>query len=417
MQAEPKPVLVPGDTAHRLPDAVQPRVCLSTIGVFHTFDMARQLERAGALASLHTGYPRFKLRDCGLPQRKIRTFPWLHGPYMAGWVPAAARRSWEGWDRAAFDHFVASTLPDGDVYCALSGSGLHSGRAAQRRGMRVVCDRGSSHIRFQDRLLREEYARWDLPYPGIPSSVIDCEEAEYEQADAILVPSRFALRSFVEEGVPAGKLRLAPYGVDLARFSPLGAPRKDAFDLLFVGGLSIRKGARYLIDAYVALTAQSKSLTIAGVVSSEVRERLYRLAAGDSRVRILGHVPQHRLPELMSRAHALVLPSVEDGFGLVMAQAMACGCPVVASRHTGAEDLFTDGVEGRIVEPSDAAALKDALEKLADDPLLRERLSQASRLRVGALGGWERYGATILEVFRSLANGVDAVGLPAGAIV
>ncbi len=68
-------------------------------------------------------------------------------------------------------------------------------------------------------------------------------------------------------------------------------------------------------------------------------------------------MPQGEVAELMSRSHVLVLPSVEEGMALVMAQAMACGCPVIATEATGAEDLFTDGVEGFIVPDRDAAAL------------------------------------------------------------
>ena len=63
-------------------------MALSTPGTFHTFHLARQLERVGMLAGIHTGYPRFKLGVTGLPKNKIHSFPWLKGPYMAGWVPA-----------------------------------------------------------------------------------------------------------------------------------------------------------------------------------------------------------------------------------------------------------------------------------------------------------------------------------------
>ena len=74
-----------------------------------------------------------------------------------------------------------------------------------------------------------------------------------------------------------------------------------------------------------------------------------------------------RLSWYISQADALVLPSVEDGFGLVQAQAMACGVPVIATTNTGAEDLFTDGVEGFIVPIRDVAALRERIEILMDD--------------------------------------------------
>lgn len=393
----------------RAPRTAALRVALSTIGTFHTFDMARQLEDAGVLATVYTGYPRFKLGDRGIPQHKIRCFPWLQGPYMAGFIPGFLRREWEHWSAASFGTYVAADLPDCDIFCGLSGSALRAGRLAQRRGARYVCDRGSAHIRFQDAILREEHDRWGLTYGGIDARAIDREEAEYDQADAILTPSRFAQRTFIELGIPAAKLRLAPYGVDLARFAPAGLPRAEGFDCLFVGALSVRKGAGYLLRAFEALVHPRKSLTVAGSVSLEVRPMLQRFADRSAGLlHILGHVPYDKLRAVMSRAHVLVLPSIEDGFGLVQAQAMACGCPVVASTHTGAEDLFTDGVEGLIVPARDSAALASALQRLADDPSRREGMAQAALRRVRALGGWEGYGQIVLRHFRELAAGAPA---------
>ena len=381
------------------------RVVLSAIGTFHTFDMARQLEAAGALGCVFTGYPRFKLRSSGVPQDKIRSFPWLHGPYMAGWIPNRLKFDWEYWDRRFFDSYVAAALPaQCDLFCGLSGSAISTGLAAKRRGLPYVCDRGSSHIRFQDTILRQEHERWRMPYPGIDPRIVAREEREYELADVILVPSQFALRTFVDSGVPREKLRLAPYGVDTARFSPVAKPAEDAFDILFVGGLSLRKGVRYLFDGFEKLTHPRKTLTVAGTVAPEIASLVRDFAARSGKLRLLGHVPQAELKSVMSRAHVLALPSVEEGFGLVQAQAMACGCPVIASSNTGAADLFRDGIEGFIVAPQDADGLCAALQKLADDPSLRARLSAAALQRVAWLGGWNRYGQVVLDVFRSLTG-------------
>jgi glycosyltransferase involved in cell wall biosynthesis len=94
----------------------------------------------------------------------------------------------------------------------------------------------------------------------------------------------------------------------------------------------------------------------------------------------------------MDRSHALVLPSVEEGLALVMAQAMACGCPVIATVATGAEDLFTDGVEGFIVPDRDVTALAARMQQLSDDQTLHSQMRAAALERVKALGGWDDYG-------------------------
>jgi alpha-maltose-1-phosphate synthase len=119
-------------------------------------------------------------------------------------------------------------------------------------------------------------------------------------------------------------------------------------------------------------------------------------------VEFVGHLPQDQLPAVMSSSHVLLLPSLEDGFGMVMAQAMACGCPVISSVNTGGPDLFTDGVEGFIVPIRSPEAIAARLQQLADDPTLQQRLSEAALARVQKIGGWHEYGEAWMKVLRSL---------------
>ena len=125
-------------------------------------------------------------------------------------------------------------------------------------------------------------------------------------------------------------------------------------------------------------------------MAPEIKQLLTRLP--HQSVEFLGSVPQADLPKIMSESHVLVLPSIEDGFGLVMSQAMACGCPVIASTNTGGEDLFADGVEGFIVPIRDVDALANRMQRLMDDPDLQRRMSEAALARVRYLGGWTQYG-------------------------
>lgn len=382
------------------------KAVLTTLGKFHSFDLARQLHARGALAAIYSGYPRFKLKGEGLPARLVRTFPYLHTPYMAaGWRNRFGLKflwQWEYWDRASIDHFVARSLPDAEVFVGLSGCGLATGQEACRRGMRYVCDRGSTHIRHQHRVLCDEHARWGLPFPGVDPRIIEREEAEYATADAITVPSSFVRDTFIASGVPATKVKLLPYGVDLQRFHPAGQPRAGHFDLLFVGGVSLRKGIPYLLRAFQALRHPHKTLTIAGVAEPAVVERMRAMGLLTDDIQLIGHVPQPELKTLMSTSHALALPSLEEGLAMVMAQALACGCPVVATRNSGATDLFTDGVEGFIVDAADSEALADRLQRLADDPALQARLREAAVRRVQAIGGWATYGENALRLYEQL---------------
>jgi len=380
------------------------KVALSVVGKFHTFDLARELYARGALATIFTGYPRFKLKNEALPNELIKTFPWVQTPYMAfPWMqhlPEAIIREWENLSAITFADYVARNLPECDLYVGLSGSALPAGKKAHQRGAKFVCDRGSSHIRVQDDLLREEHTLWNTPFVGIDSRTIAREESEYEEADCITVPSTFVYRTFVEQGISANKLRLLPYGVNLSRFQPVDKPDPQRFDILFVGGMSLRKGVQYLVQAYQKIMHPTKSLTFVGSPSASLIEALIARGLWPEDAIVLGHMPQTELKKVMSRSHVLVLPSLEEGLAMVMAQAMACGCPVVASNHTGAEDLMTDGLEGFIVPIRDVIALTDKLQRFADEPIMRDEMGNLALQKVQGIGGWGDYGDKAIKIYR-----------------
>ncbi len=378
------------------------KVAIASVGRFHAFDLARQMERLDHLSRLYTGYPRFKVD--GLPAAKVGTFPWLMGP-----ATFAGRFGFPGLrDRLnvavieSFDRWMARRLEPCDVFHCLSSFGLESHRAARARyGALTVCDRGSSHIRFQNEILREEYARFNMPFAGIDARIMERELAEYEFCDLISVPSSFAMRSFAEQGVPREKLRLNPYGVDLAMFHP--TPKRDAvFRVLFVGSISIRKGVAYLLEAVKRASIRKLDLVLIGNMDADAKQAIDRYGVA---LRHLGVLPRAQLAEHYSQASVLVLPSLEEGLALVQAQAMACGVPVIATTNTGAEDLFTDGVEGFVVPVRDPDAIAAKLVYLYEHPEARDAMGAAALTRVRAIGGWNSYGKKMAAMYESALAG------------
>lgn len=382
------------------------KVTLSTIGKFHTFDLARELHKRGYLESIYTGYPRMKLQNEDLPQNLIKTYPWLHAPYMLfrqrQMLGNTIIKNWEYWSRVSLAKHVAKNIEDCDVHVALSSSGLESGLVVKNRGGKYICDRGSTHIREQDNILREEHDLWNLKYSPIDPRIIEREEAEYAAADLITVPSKFNFDSFLKQGVPAEKLRKVSYGVNLSKFSKTADPSVDSFDIIFVGIVSLRKGVPYLLQAFKKLVHKNKTLKLIGAYDAETVAWLRKEKILTDDVQLLGPVPQYELKNLMSKAHVMVLPSVEEGLAMVQAQAMACGCPVIATTNTGSNDLYDDGVEGYIVSPRDIYALTNRLQRLADDENLRMEMSHAALRRVNKIGGWRAYGENITENYEKL---------------
>jgi starch synthase len=372
------------------------QVVQAVFGVFHHFELAHQLHRRGHLRKIYSTWPWQRLKREGLPHSLVGTFPYLHLPdYLLGrtrFYPKPVSIEVQRWNTLAFDAYTRRVLPPCDAFIAISGAGLSTGQLVQRRGGKFICDRGSTHHRFQDEVNQEECRRLKLPKPPATGHITLREEAIYRVSDAITVPSSVARRSFLKMGVAAEKVHVIPYGVRLDRFhrSEGVAPPEDSFQVLFAGQVAYRKGIPYLLEAFARLRHPNKHLTVVGAIREYMRPLLRELPTGN--VTFTGSLPQAELIERMCRSHVLMLPSVEEGLALVQAQAMACQCPVIATEATGAEDLFTDGVEGFIVPDRDVDALADRLQRVADDPGLQTQLATSSLLRVQHLGGWETYG-------------------------
>ena len=377
------------------------RVLQTVFGVFHHFELAREFHRRGHLQGIYSTWPWSRLEREGLPRDMVKTFPWLHVPeYLLGRsrldLPWLADEL--GYRNAlAFDRWstaqLQSLLRHGqkpDVLIGISGSSLQAGRLLQGEGGLFLCDRGSTHQRFQQEIVAEEFLRWGVARPVSDIRDTTREEAIYDVADAITVPSTAAQRSFVTMGVPAEKVHVVPYGVRLEQFTASAEPPREEFCALFAGAVGLRKGVPYLLEAFAALRHPRKRLRIAGAIQEDLRPVLGRLPTEG--VEFLGPLPQAELAALMSRSHTLVLPSIEEGLALVQAQALACGCPVICSTNTGGEDLFTDGVEGYIVPIRDPASITNRLERLAQDPGLQQTMRTAAVSRVQQLGGWREYG-------------------------
>ncbi len=370
------------------------RVSLAVFGVFHHFELAHQLRQHGHLQKIYSTFPWFRLKREGLPHEFVETFPWYHTGVSAlaryGLYPSPWTETLDWWNGLAFDAWLKRRIPETDALIAIAGAGLAAGRLVQSRGGKYICDRGSTHARYQGRLLEEEFLRWDIPLKMHDARDTEREEQQYEMADCITVPSHFAAQSFVAEGIPAEKVRIIPYGARLDHFSPQAEPDPEAFNLIFVGQIGLRKGVPYLLEAFARLCHPRKRLRMVGAIQPEIRSLLPKLPLDN--VEFTGVVPRGELSRYFSASNALLLPSLEEGLALVQAEAMACGCPVIATTNTGAEDLFTDGKDGFIVPIRDPQALADRMQLLADDPQLQQRMRAAALERVQTLGGWKDYG-------------------------
>jgi glycosyltransferase involved in cell wall biosynthesis len=387
------------------------RIVQTVFGVFHHFNLARELERRGHLERVYSTWPWARLKREGLAHALVETYPWLHMAEYAAWrspVDMPWLNDALGYANAlAFDRWSEKRLKSlkqrPDALIGISGSSLSTGAWLQREGGVFICDRGSTHQRYQQQILEEEYAIWGVSRPVSDERDTVREEAIYRQANAITVPSTAAAQSFVAMGVAAEKVYTIPYGVQLENFRPVAEPAEGEFNVLFAGAPGLRKGVPYLLQAFANLKHPRKTLCIAGYVQEDLKPVLGRLPREN--VEFLGPISQTELVERMSRSHVLVLPSIEEGLALVQAEAMACGCPVIGSTNSGGDDLYTDGVEGFIVPIRDAQAITDRMQLLADEPELQRTMRAAARRRVQSMGGWTEYGDRWERLLLQLTSG------------
>jgi glycosyltransferase involved in cell wall biosynthesis len=339
---------------------------------------ADSLERLFVSSNTQHRVPLSKIRQWGILGRGIK--------YLSAKEPSGLL---DHLGNVLFDAWVAAQLDRGDVFHGWNGLSLRSLRAAKRRGMVTVVERASAHPATYVKLLREEYARWGIPF-RFPMWNYQRMLDEFERCDHITVPSKFALDSMVAHGVPGHKLIEIPFGVDLVRFSP--KPSSHPFRVIFVGRISIAKGVPYLLEAWRQLHWGETELWLVGNITADFAAIHDRWAAL-SGVRFIDHTDS--IAGLYRQCDLLAFPSIQEGSALVTYEAMACGLPVITTPNAGS--IVRDGQEGFIVPIRDVDALYDRMERMRDDTL-RKRMGQQARLRVEEFS-WDRYGDRLVEAY------------------
>lgn len=222
------------------------------------------------------------------------------------------------------------------------------------------------------------------------------EEEEYRLAYRILCPSDFVVKTFQQQGVPAEKLVRHIYGFDEKVYHPNGRlpdPRRG-LTMLFVGVCAVRKGLHYALEAWLQSPAsQDGTFLIAGAFLPTYQKKLAPLLAHPS-VKVLGH--RTDVPELMRQSDVLVLPSIEEGFGLVVADAMGSGCvPLVSDACT---DICRHMENGLVHRVGDVRALGEQITMLYQDREFLTRL-RAAALRDARNFTWKAAGEKLLEAY------------------
>jgi len=382
----PDPTTRPAPSAHEATSERQWHV--AQLGAREHYAVPRALARRGALAQFYTD------AWCRWGRSVLRQGPDLlrafanryHHELSSGLVTAFSGRAiWNVARRRLLErHRPSSALADYHVevgrwfasrvrdtlkrdmhldtgrpaFFGFSTGSLEVLRYLEGRGIMTVLDQVSpGQVEYE--IVREEVKRWPgwIEQPPCEAPALQRRvAAEWDAASLVLVNSEWSRSALVKQGVPADKIIVVPGAYESPPdIEPTLPTVTGPLRVLWLGSVVLRKGIPYLVAAARALEAYDVEVTVAGPVG--ISEEAVRQAPGN--VTFTGAVPRDQVSALYQAADVFVLPTLSDGFGITQVEAMAHGCPVVATPNCGR--VVTDGVDGSIVPPRDVEALTDAL--------------------------------------------------------
>jgi glycosyltransferase involved in cell wall biosynthesis len=369
------------------------RIVIATTSGFHLRHLARELIAMGRDVAYLTYLPNSRIRRDQIPLERARSYflrlqPWSTAALFRH-LPSLQHRAVEAMFKRT-DEAIARDVPPCDIFIGLSAMSVESARVARQRfGAKVILERGSRHVLSQNELLSASDGR------RLSSVYVERELAGYEIADYIALPSTHAVASFVEQGCNPTRLFKNSYGVDFGTFAPSPRPAGPV-RLLFVGGWTFQKGCDVL--ASVVRANPDLSLTHVGKRGDVDFPRLPNFSS-------LGHKTHREMRDVMARHHILLLPSRQDGFGMVLVEALASGLPVIGSSMTGAPDLrelIANKDAVKLVEPGGVDALVGAIREMADfvqrQPANREILTESDKSELSWAAYAKRYDAFLRSI-------------------
>jgi glycosyltransferase involved in cell wall biosynthesis len=307
---------------------------------------------------------------------------------------------------ALHDYIVSHRIEDLvgriDIIHTWPQGALRTLKTAAKLGIPTVLERCNAHTRFGYEVVLKECQRLGVMLPpghesAFSEDVLRVEEEEFRLAGRLLCPSDFVVQTFRDRGFASDKLARHIYGYDeTTYFPPTGVrPEGRGLNMLFVGVCAVRKGVHYALEAWLNSPAHREgTFTIAGEFLPDYQEKLKDMLSHPS-VRVLGH--RNDVPELMRQSDILVLPSLEEGFGLVCTEAMGSGCvPLVSDACT---DICKHMENALVHHVGDIRTLTEQITLLHENRVLLSQLRANGLSKLDELT-WDAAGRKLLDVYR-----------------
>ena len=390
-KANKKPIRVLYSFPHKIGAG---RIC------YTAWEQVRGIAKAGAEVTVFPG-----VLHRAIPER-VKIVPTLaRGPFRIPYKLVGMVRACEIHDAVVARrlHRMAKQI---DIIHAWPVGSLRTLETAKKMGIPTVLERPNANTRFAYEAVQQECERIGVPLPKgheheYNEGILKIEEAEYEAASKLLCPSEFVVKTFVDKGFRREKLLRHIYGYDEKRFYPNAAEngKNRGLRVIFVGVCAVRKGLHFALEAWLNSGAQNTGqFLIAGGFIPAYEEKLKSMLSHPS-VHALGH--REDIPELMRKSDIMILPSIEEGFGLVCTEALGTGSvPLVSDACT---DLCRHMENSLIHSVGDVPTLTEQIKMLDQDRNLLHKL------RNGALASapectWDQAGVKLLEAYQQALN-------------
>jgi glycosyltransferase involved in cell wall biosynthesis len=272
---------------------------------------------------------------------------------------------------------------------------------SKRLGLKCFYDLPIGYWRAAEELLSGEADRWpewSSTFPGFSDSneKLERKDRELQMADKIFVASQFTANTLKLFPGPLRPVHVVPYG-----FPPVNDTRNYApahnrkLRILFVGGLSQRKG---IADLFAAVEKLNEYVELT-IVGRKTTSNCLPLDHELKRHKWIASLPHAEVLKLMLQHDVLVFPSLFEGFGLVITEAMSQGTPVITTDRTAGPDIITDGQNGWLIQAGSANAIQEAIEKLLANP---SKLAAAGKeaLETARKRPWEVYGRELADAIQ-----------------
>lgn len=299
-----------------------------------------------------------------------------------------------------YGKYVSKRLELCSIFHTRSAFSCFALEKARKLGCITLVDQSYENPESWDEILEEEYKKWRIPKNMRNfTPYASLMKEELESSDYILASSEFVKKTLVAKGIESSKILVVRLGVDKSGFKPAYNVRKKnaIFRILYVGGICIRKGIPYLLEAYKKAALPSSELILIGSIFPEMSGILKKY---ENLYKHISHVSHNELYKFYNDSSVFIIPTLSDGSSLVVDEALSSGSPVITTENNG--NFPEDGMTGYVIPARDSDSIVESLSKLYKDRNLLNYMRENCLKKLDSVRSWQDYKRDLISVYEKL---------------